>query len=324
MSEKNLGTNKKIVVTHSGQFHTDEVFACAVLSILNKGAVEVVRSRNPDVWATADYVVDVGGAYNTSRGLFDHHQIGGAGARPNGIPYSSFGLVWKEFGEKVSGSVYVARVIDERLVQPIDAGDNGIETFSLKGEVSPFLIQDVVAAFRPGWSEARNEDEGFFEIMPFAEKIITREIMRAHTEEEGKKHAEEAYAKALDKRIIILDDHYPWYEAIRTMPEPMFVVKPDRGGLGKWKIEAVRSDAHSFKNRKDLPRAWAGKTGVELAEVSGVPDALFCHNKLFVAVAGSKEGALKLAQLAVESSLRPAPPVASLPRAGRGGGANER
>ncbi|MFZ2303257.1 MAG: MYG1 family protein [Minisyncoccia bacterium] len=297
MKEKNL----KKIITHSGNFHTDEVFACAVLSILNDGAVEILRSRDPLVWATGDYVVDVGGEYDPSRGRFDHHQEGGGGSRPNGIPYSSFGLVWKEFGEKLSGSPYVARVIDERIVQPVDAGDNGFETFGVRGEVAPYILQDAISAFRPGWNESRTEDEGFFEAVPFAEKILAREILRARTEEEGKRHAEEAYEKAEDRRIIILEDHYLWYEALGTKPEPLFVVKPDRGNLGKWKIEAVRSDVHSFKNRKNLPSAWAGKTGDELAQISGVKDAIFCHNKLFVAVAGSKEGALKLAQIAVEA-----------------------
>ena len=291
----------KKIITHSGNFHTDEVFACAVLSLLNNGNVEIVRSREKEVWATGDYVVDVGGEYDVTRGRFDHHQEGGAGMRENGIPYSSFGLVWKEFGEKISGSSYVARIIDERIVQPVDAGDNGFETFGVRGEVVPYILQDAISSFRPGWNESRTEDEGFFEAVPFAEKILRREIIRAQTEEEGKRHAGEAYIKADDKRIIILEDHYPWYEALGTKPEPLFVVKPDRGNMGKWKIEAVRSDVHSFKNRKNLPSAWAGKTGAELAEISGVPDALFCHNKLFIAVAGSREGALKLAQLAVDA-----------------------
>lgn len=298
---KTLEHQKKIIVTHSGNFHTDEVFASAVLSLLNEGAVEVVRSRDPEVWATGDYVVDVGGEYDPARGQFDHHQIGGAGVRENGIPYSSFGLVWKEYGEKISGGEYAKDIIDKRLAQPVDAGDNGFETFGVRGGVSPFILQDVIGAFRPAWNEARTEDEGFFEALGVARRILEREIIRAQSEEEGKRHAEEAYARAEDKRIIVLDDHYPWYEALGTQLEPLFVVKPDRGNMGKWKIEAVRSDVHSFKNRKDLPVAWAGKRDQELAEASGVADALFCHTKLFVAVAGSKEGAIKMAQIAVDA-----------------------
>lgn len=298
---KKENSKNLLIVTHSGNFHTDEVFACAALSLFSDGAVEMVRSRETEVWTKGDYVVDVGGVYDSAAGRFDHHQEGGAGARENGIPYSSFGLVWKEFGERLAGSAGAMHIIDKRLVQPVDAGDNGFETFGVRGDVAPYILQDVISAFRPGWNEARTEDEGFFEAVAVAEKILAREIVRTRTEEEGKRHAEEAYARATDKRIIILEDHYPWYEALGTKPEPLFVVKPDRGLGGKWKLEAVRSDVHTFKNRKDLPRVWAGKTGEEFARISGVADALFCHNKLFIAVAGSKEGALKLARSAVEA-----------------------
>ena len=107
---------------------------------------------------------------------------------------------------------------------------------------------------------------------------------------------------AKDKRIIILEDHFQWYEALNTKPVAIFVVKPDRDNKGKWKIEAILKDIHQpFIYRKVMPKEWAGKMGIDLAEISGVPDALFCHNKLYVAVAGSKEGALKLAQIAVDA-----------------------
>lgn len=291
----------KKIVTHSGNFHTDEVFACAALSLLNEGKIEIVRSRDPEVWATADYVVDVGGVYDEKLGRFDHHQIGGAGERGNGIPYSSFGLVWKAYGESLTYSMYAARVIDERLVQPIDAGDNSIETFTIKDKVAPALVHDVISAFRPAWNEDRTEDEGFSDAFEMAKNMLAREIIRARAEEEGKRHAEEAYARMEDKRIIILEDHYPWYEALGSKPEPLYVVKPDRANAGKWKVEAVRRNVHTFKNRKDLPVLWAGKCDQELANVSGVSDAIFCHNKRFIAVAGSKEGALELAKRAVEA-----------------------
>src|SRR3989344_3063628 len=300
MNDENTKNLKKIV-THSGNFHTDEVFACATLALLNDGAVEIVRSRDPEVWAAGDYVVDVGGIYDPKIGRFDHHQMGGAGVRENGIPYSSIGLVWKEYGESLTHSAYAARMLDERLVQPIDAGDNGIETFSIIGAVAPLLIHDAISAFRPAWNEDRTEDEGFFEAFEMAKKMLAREIVRACAEEEGKHRAEEAYEKAEDKRIIVLEDHYPWYEALGSKAEPLYVVKPDRGNTGKWKVETVRSDVHAFKNRKDLPVSWAGKRDQELADASGVPDAIFCHNKRFIAVAGSREGALMLAKLAVES-----------------------
>lgn len=301
MNDTNTGSPKKIV-THSGNFHADDVFACAILSLFCKGAIEVARSRDPEVWETGDYVVDVGGVYDESLGRFDHHQGGGSGMRDNGVPYASAGLVWKKLGEPLAGSAYAARKIDARLIQPIDAGDNGVSLYNRQGEIIPYLIHDAVAVFRPGWKESRTNDEGFFEALDMAKKILEREIVLASEEEEGERLSEEAYVCAEDKRLIILDGHYPWHTVLKTHPEPIFVVKPDRDNKGKWKVEAIRDDTHSFKNRKDLPSLWAGKKDAEFAVISGVPNAIFCHHKLFMAVAGSKEGAIELAKRAMNAN----------------------
>ena len=52
----------------------------------------------------------------------------------------------------------------------------------------------------------------------------------------------------------------------------------------------------------DLPEAWAGLSGDELREVTGVPDAVFCHKGRFIAVAESGEGALDLADAALRAA----------------------
>jgi uncharacterized UPF0160 family protein len=53
--------------------------------------------------------------------------------------------------------------------------------------------------------------------------------------------------------------------------------------------------------RKPLPTAWGAKHDEELVAVSGVADAAFCHRRLFMCTARSKEGALKLAELALDA-----------------------
>ncbi len=58
----------------------------------------MIRTRDLEVINKADIVIDVGGEYNADTGRFDHHQRGGAGERENGIPYSSFGLIWQKYG----------------------------------------------------------------------------------------------------------------------------------------------------------------------------------------------------------------------------------
>ncbi len=303
MYDENTKKLKKIV-THSGNFHTDEVFACAVLSILHDGNVEIVRSRDAEVWVTGDYVVDVGGVYDAENGRFDHHQQGGAGKRENGIPYSSLGLVWKEFGEKLSGSAESAERIDKKLVQPVDAADNGLDAFTLTTlGIFPYLLHHVIAGFRPTWKEESEHrvsfDQGFMKAMDIAREVLLREITIARDSFEGEQAVIELYKKAEDKRLIVIEGQYPWEWILTQFPEPLFVVKPDHENSGNWKVKTVRKTVDSFESRKDLPIAWAGKRDEEFVTISGVSDATFCHNKRFIAGARSKEGALALARIAV-------------------------
>src|SRR3989344_2316182 len=128
-----LGLRKKIVkklVTHDGSFHTDDLFACATLSLYlekNSQAFDIIRTRDDETIAGADYVFDVGGIYDEASNKFDHHQTGGAGERENKIAYSSFGLVWKKFGAEISGAKEVADLVERKLVMPVDANDSGID-----------------------------------------------------------------------------------------------------------------------------------------------------------------------------------------------------
>ena len=87
----------KKIVTHNSTFHADDVFAVATLLIIEPDA-EVIRTRDENIISSADYVVDVGQIYDKDKKRFDHHQLGGAGKRDDGIEYASFGLVWKEYG----------------------------------------------------------------------------------------------------------------------------------------------------------------------------------------------------------------------------------
>lgn len=65
----------KWLVTHSGRFHADEVMASVILTKVFPAA-EIRRTRAAD-WITpaSDRVIyDVGGAYDASARIFDHHQ----------------------------------------------------------------------------------------------------------------------------------------------------------------------------------------------------------------------------------------------------------
>lgn len=88
-------------ITHTPPHHADEVFATAMLAMVSN--VELLRTRNPKlIENNPDAIVyDVGGKYDPESKRFDHHQRDFAEARPDGTPYSSAGLIWREYGSDI-------------------------------------------------------------------------------------------------------------------------------------------------------------------------------------------------------------------------------
>lgn len=302
--------DKKIIkklVTHDGSFHADDIFAAATLSIYleKRGEVfEIIRTRDKEIIDKGDYVFDVGGIYNEKNNKFDHHQIGGAGRRSVGgtdIEYASFGLVWKKFGAELTESDEAMQLIDKRLVSPIDAHDNGFDLVEKKYEVFPYLIQDFFRVMRPTWREIDlNIDQMFLESVEIAKRVLSREIVHAKDTILSNQSIISIYNSTKDKSFIVLDKNYPSGEILNKLPKVFFVIYP-RDSNGFWGIKAVRNDSKSFENRKNLPKSWAGLRDEELQKVTGVEDAVFCHKGLFMAVAKSKEGAINLAELALQT-----------------------
>lgn len=296
--------NNKLI-THNGSFHSDDIFACATLCLMlekQNETFEIIRTRDPEIIKNGDYVFDVGGIYDFTTNRFDHHQKGGAGKRGNGIEYSSFGLVWEKFGETVSGKKEVKEMIDKKLVQPIDAFDNGVSLVEKKSEITPYLIQHMFMSMHPTWKEdAKKDFEMFLQSIDIAKIILQREIIKANDELEAEKVVISCYENKDDKRIIILDRKYPYEEILNRFREPIYVIFQRRDENKLWEVEAVRDDFKSFINRKNFPESWGGLKDEELQAITGVPDAVFCHKALFMAIAKSKEGAIKLAELALES-----------------------
>ncbi len=292
---------KYTIAVHDGKFHADDIFACATLSLLCGGKVKIIRTRDQEKIDNADFVVDVGCVNDGSKKRFDHHMPGGAGMRENGIPYAAFGLVWKTYGAKISGSEEVASRVDLRLVCSVDADDNGISLYDLKGEIAPYTLQSFLYTYRPTWKEdSSSYDDAFLELVKIAEKIISREIKISSDALSAKNIILEAYNKAEDKRIVVSDIACPFQETLFPYDEVLYVVHP-RFGSPNWNVSCMHKATHGFENRKSFPESWAGLRDEELANETGVPDAVFCHNGRFLAVAKSREGAIALAKLATNS-----------------------
>lgn len=294
------------VATHNGTFHADEVFAIAALGLLPE-PMEVIRTRDPELLAGADLRVDVGFRFEPAAGDFDHHQREFDEVRPNGVGYASFGLVWREFGARIcDGDEEVAAVVEETLVQSVDANDTGQRiTESLIEGVRPMSVNGVVGGFNARWDEdltAAEERARFDAAVELAAGIIAREVASAASGRRAVRIVRDAIAAAAesgDARIVTLPDNVPWKQVVVTeAPEALLVIYPKRQGFG---VETVPVALGTFDNRLDLPAEWAGLENDDLARVTGVEDALFCHAKRFLAVARSREGVERLAELALES-----------------------
>jgi uncharacterized UPF0160 family protein len=285
------------IATHNGPFHGDDVMAVAALLALHPEA-QIVRTRSPEALAGCDIVVDVGGVHDPERGRFDHHQKGGAGARPNGVKYSSFGLVWAQLGAQICGDPEVARIVDEEIVQAVDALDNGQGEGDVLPGVSHATLSNVLSGFNPPWNTQQDFDSAFAEAVDFATGVIRRAIRSANGKVAARGVLARAVAEATSNgRIVVLERFAPIMEGlVDASPSALFLIFPQGDD---WLVQCVPVAGQAFSQRQSLPSEWAGLRGGDLAAVTGVQDAVFCHNGRFIGGAKSLAGALALAKLAL-------------------------
>lgn len=309
------------VGTHNGSFHADDLVAAVLAQLAHPNrTMRLARSRDPGVLELCHIVFDVGGVYNSANGRFDHHQMGGAGARPNGIKYSSAGLAWKEWGEAICRSHIrirgltadagkAADAVDHHFIQVVDAVDNGQPLFSGGtpnfGENAHGLsLSGVLSSLNPCWFEEPTPDAydtAFVKAALIAATFLEAAINSAIGAVMAEDRVREAVTNSPDPRVILLKGFLPWKEIIGPMSqEALYVVFPAEDG-GGWRIQGVPVAPASFELRKALPAAWRAKPQAELAELTGVPDVVFCHGNGFIGGARSLEGALRMAELALQA-----------------------
>lgn len=257
-------------LTHPATFHADDVFATALLQIVDPDFP--VRRGTPDQAGPTTLVFDQG---NTE---FDHHGTN-TPRRKNGVPYSSFGLLWSKLGSKLVHP-HDANLIDEQLVQPIDTVDDegGFNMVST-------MIVDIQAAYD-------TPDEAFPHAVEFAKGILQRRINNLNKTREGAKLVTKEIKRQNKPSVLVLDKWIPgWWRATSRSSVAYCVFPSERGG---WAAQAVSDN--NGRTICPFPAEWRGKFDEDLQKVSEVTDSTFCHKSGFIAVAKSKEGATELAE----------------------------
>jgi uncharacterized UPF0160 family protein len=309
-----------LIVTHGGKFHADDAWAVAVLQALHPEA-DLIRTRDQAIIDTADFVVDVGGIWDPATGRFDHHQKGFSGARQSGVPYASAGLVWRDYGarcvrlmaEQHTGrqlsddtAQNIAYAIDTDIVQYLDLSDVG----AAKNAPGGYGLSAVISGYNPNWMDEERlgygEQADAYRLAQFrrAMAFLTDVMVNAVKYRVGALMALEQVRKSEvlegGRLLYLKNGALPWSAVVRKeMPDVLFVISHNLSE-GRYMLHTVSASVDSFEARADLPAAWAGLRDAALAEVTGVPDASFCHNGRFIAAARSYDGIYLMALQAIK------------------------
>ncbi|QSY92993.1 MYG1 family protein [Rhizobium bangladeshense] len=298
------------LVTHSGGFHADELLSSVILTRLFPQA-RLIRSRAPE-WITPapDRIIyDVGGAYNSATGVFDHHQRG-APLRDDGQPYSSFGLIWKHYGRQYLAASGLPEdhvealhaSFDTGFVLPIDLTDNG--ALSPSGPLAGLTLPALLETLKPVFDETEPEadDRAFLSALGIARSFVEAGIAQSAAKLRAEAIVYRAIEAAGQGRVLELPRGMPFRPAIvkAGADHLLFVVHPREKD---WCVTGIRRGDEGFELRADLPVAWAGLANGELEAACGIKGASFCHNGRFIAAAKTREAALAMAELAVQEAL---------------------
>ena len=283
-----------ILLTHAGIFHPDEVMATAIIDILNSGEVVGLYRTFKVPSDFKGIVYDIGG------GEFDHHQKGGNGIRPNGIPYASCGLIWNKFAESIIGTlcpslcdddiISIKNAVDSAILTGIDARDNGV--FNCGEQYNSFTISDTISGFNPEWDSEKSSDHCFIEAVSFAKNILMRFISRQVSIIKARHIVLDAI-DASEDGIMILSKFVPWQGTLLKeegkAEEIKFCIFPsNRGG---YNVQTIPIEIRSNEHRCDFPKEWWGDH-----EKSGINECTFIHNSGFMAACDTLESAIELAK----------------------------
>ena len=322
-----------LVATHNGTFHADEVTASVIFTLLDPEA-RFIRTRDPAVMEQADYVIDVSGQFDLEK-HFDHHPREFGVFRDNGIKYATAGLIWRKFGlpllKKLAGEAGLGvlpehiyekafKTIDRNVMEYTDLTDNGqLDSYTA----------GIAKAETPEETALYNRVNQFFMHTPVIPYLVAMQNIHDGTDEEQMERftatvqalatlyrnifiktlsdtvKEEAVLNAYNgSEILWLDEKLPWFDAVMNnwdvFKNCKIAIYPDKKGF---RIQSLPGSLSSrFINRCNAPRAWRGKDGEALREISGIATVTFVHNSGFTGGAETREDIELMARKWIDGS----------------------
>ncbi len=280
---------------HDGTFHADEVTACGLLILFDLiDEDKIVRSRDPAILSSCEFVCDVGGVYDPAQKLFDHHQVSYTGE------LSSAGMVLLYLKERHVISEDAFQFFNGILILGVDAHDNG----RCEPRLGQCTFSHVIANYNPPSYETTDEElnHAFYEALHFVVGYLRRLRNRFKYNCECQKIVQEVMKR--DHICLFFDHGVSWLEsffALKGENHPaLFIIMPAKG---QWKLRCIPPDyGHRMQVRLPLPEAWAGLLGEELKNASGIDGAIFCHKGRFTSVWKTREDAIKALKIVLDTN----------------------
>ena len=330
---KEKNKDMKIIGTHSGTFHSDEVLSTFLLKYYPDTIKSVViRTRNNEILKQCDVVVDVGSIIDPKTFRFDHHMkeftevFNEKDEELNTIKLSSAGLVWKYLGRDILNNLLKSMGLLEQnkthieemfkyiyldFIMGVDGMDNGVTQYDkdikpkykLSGHFTDRISRlnpewnaenvDVNERFRKGWDVA--EEEFLFQVKKYANSyFIAYDIVENAVKEALKEN----------RSYIILERFCPWKKCLYAIEKKLgienkllYCVHP--GHNNRWCSTAVNLNDHCMELRKPFPKEWRAKRDAELKKITGIDDAEFVHVSGFVSFWLLKESAIKATEISI-------------------------
>ena len=325
----------KIIGTHSGTFHSDEVLSTLLLKYYpNFQKSIIIRTRNNDILKKCDIVVDVGNIIDPKTFRFDHHMkdfseiFDEKDEELNKIKLSSAGLVWKYLGKEILINILksinlfnknenhlekIHKKIYIDFIMGVDAIDNGINQYNkdikpkynLAGDFNSRISRlnpewnmenvDVNERFKKAWDVA--EEEFFYHIKNYATSyFIVYDIVLNSIKE----------AISKNKLYFILDYNCPWKKCIYDVEKELgikdkmlYCIQP--GSHLRWTSTAINQNENCMELRKPFPKEWRAKSDLELQKITGINDAIFVHISGFASFWKHKKSAIEATEISIKN-----------------------
>ncbi len=297
------------IYTHSNTFHADEIMAIALLQqyVFKNDRLEIIRTGDKAVLEKArsepgTFVLDVGTVYDPENLNFDHHQANMQEGWPDGIYYSSCGLIWKWLKDNKVLNQFMndetVKMMEDIFIKPIDAHDNGQGVWPDAITLSKFNRNDDSP---DGVKQYRQ----FMKALSFAKEILQNEFAGVRSVLKAEKTAARYIKNNYDPetKILVVEDNtadYLPFALKETNNELNLIIIPH--SRNKWTIRtAPEVNENSFSRKNPSPTDWRGRTDLDVMVHGKKMKVVFSHKTGFMTIIeGSLEDAKSAGAYIVE------------------------